>query len=112
MRSTKNRYSGKSGGIILNSTWIEPDSNLSYLSNGTSTDEVFKKFNPKNKMVVIIHGWQIANTPVKEMIDGKLTDTVQLGSWQNDLEGALFQKEDDINVVILDWRRGATVGYR
>ena len=103
---------GKSGGVILNSTWIEHDPSLSYLSNGSSTDEIFKKFKAGNKMIVIIHGWQIANTPVKEMINGKLTHTVQLGAWQNDLKRVLFEEHDEVNVVIVDWRAGATVGYR
>ena len=103
---------GKSGGVILNSTWIEHDSSFSYLTNGSSTDEIFNKFKAGNKMIVIIHGWQVANTPVKEMINGKLTDTVQLGAWQNDLKKVLVEKHDEVNVVIVDWRAGATVGYR
>lgn len=67
-------------------------------------------FDPEKKVVVIIHGWQIANEKIEETFRNQTTNTVKMGEWVSRLQETILEN-DDANVVIYDWRGGAKEGY-
>lgn len=98
---------GPTNSSSFKETLIEADvSSGKYIPGSILDDYNFKDY----KTVVLIHGWQILGRPTKEMINGKMTSTVKLGTWQLTLAHQLVAHEK-VNVVVHDWRLGAVGGY-
>lgn len=74
------------------------------------TQHTLPHFDPTKKVVVIIHGWQIANEKVEEQFNNETKQTVKMGEWVSQLQEKILEN-DDVNVIVYDWRGGALLGY-